>query len=249
MQTNNTHQKIIHPKSCPRSFGEGVGGEASAFIFDLNGTMINDMQYHADAWSGILNDDLRAGLTRDEVEAQMYGKNDELLVRVFGDNHFSKEKMKELSFEKERRYQQAYLPKLELIKGLQQFLEKTQQLEIPMAIGSAAIPFNIDFVLDNLHIRHFFKAIVSADDVTISKPHPETFTKCAQLLNVLPGQCIVFEDAPKGVEAAQNAGMKTVVLTTMHAREEFGMYNSIIAFMEDYSSVNPEDFLVRNIIF
>ena len=55
-----------------------------AFIFDLNGTMIDDMEFHTIAWTTILNDDLRAGLTRDEVRRQMYGKNEELLDRVFG---------------------------------------------------------------------------------------------------------------------------------------------------------------------
>ncbi len=214
-----------------------------AFIFDLNGTMIDDMQYHAEAWYSILNDDLKAGLSWDEVKTEMYGKNDELLIRVFGNNHFSREKMHELSIEKERRYQKAYLPKLQLITGLQQFLEKAEHLKVPMAIGSAAIPFNIDFVLDNLNIRHFFQAIVSAEDVTTSKPDPETFIKCAQLLNVSAERCIVFEDAPKGVEAAQKAGMKTVVLTTMHAEKEFVNYKNVMAFVPDYLSVTPESFL------
>ncbi len=214
-----------------------------AFIFDLNGTMIDDMQYHAEAWYDILNNDLKAGLTWDEVKDEMYGKNDELLVRVFGDNHFSPNRMKELSVEKERRYQAAYTPKLKLINGLQKFLEMAQERKIPMAIGSAAVPFNIDFVLDNLNIRHFFQALVSADDVLISKPDPETFIKCAMILNVAPEECIVFEDAPKGVEAAQNAGMKTVVLTTMHGKEEFEMYNNVIEFIEDYTRVSPVYFL------
>ena len=214
-----------------------------AFIFDLNGTMIDDMAYHARAWYNILNDDLKAGLTWDEVKAQMYGKNDELLIRIFGDNHFSNEKIKELSIEKERRYQQAYLPNLALLNGLQQFLEKTKEAGILMAVGSAAIPFNIDFVLDNLNIRHYFKAIVSADDVVTSKPDPQTFLDCAALLNVAPADCLVFEDAPKGVEAAMNAGMPCVVLTTMHAKNEFKKYNNVIAFIEDYSEVSPQDFL------
>ncbi|MGN6531719.1 MAG: HAD family hydrolase [Ginsengibacter sp.] len=213
-----------------------------AFIFDLNGTMIDDMHYHAKAWYDILNNDLKAGLSWDEVKAQMYGKNSELLHRIFGKNHFSEEQMKELSLEKERRYQQEFLPKLSLIHGLQRFLEKSKQQNIPMAIGSAAIPFNIDFVLDNLKIRDFFKAIVSADDVTESKPNPETFIKCAQILNVEPSACIVFEDAPKGVEAALNAGMESVVLTTMHSEEEFSAYNNIISFIKDYSTVNPDEF-------
>ena len=219
--------------------------EKKAFIFDLNGTMIDDMSYHVQAWYDILNNDLKAGLTWDDVKIQMYGKNDEVLARIFGENFLQPEELKELSFEKERRYQKAYLPNLQLIKGLQTFLEKAEQKGIVMAIGSAAIPFNIDFVLDNLQLRHFFKAIVSADDVATSKPDPETFIKCAQLLNVAPEDCIVFEDAPKGVESAQNAGMQTVVLTTMHSKDEFAGYKNVIAFIEDYESVSPIDFLYK----
>ncbi len=211
-----------------------------AFIFDINGTMIDDMQYHAEAWYDILNDDLKAGLSWDEVKTEMYGKNDELLKRVFGNDRFSQEKLNELSIEKEKRYQKAYLPKLQLIKGLQQFLEKARELQIPMAVGTAAIPFNVNFVLDGLSIRPFFKAIVSADDVATSKPDPETFIKCAQLLDVAPRDCIVFEDAPKGVEAAQNAGMKSVVLTTMHDKNEFKSYKNILMFIENYKSVKAD---------
>jgi beta-phosphoglucomutase family hydrolase len=214
-----------------------------AFLFDLNGTMIDDMEYHAKAWSDILNNDLNAGLTYDEVKAQMYGKNDELLVRVFGENHFKPERMQELSIEKERRYQKAYLPELKLIDGLEDFLKEAKQQGIKLAIGSAAIPFNIDFVLNNLNIRNYFSAIVSADDVAISKPDPETYLKCAEELGVDPAHCIVFEDAPKGVEAAANAGMNTVVITTMHGMEEFDQYENIVAFIDDFSNSSPSDFM------
>ena len=219
--------------------------EGVAFIFDLNGTMIDDMEYHTRAWYDILNNDLNAGLSVDEVRSHMYGKNEELLDRIFGPGRFSAERKKELSFEKERRYQEAYRPNLSLIKGLKPFLEETKSAGIPMAVGSAAIPYNIDFVLDGLHLRHFFKAIVSAADVATSKPDPETFVKCATLLNVVPSNCLVFEDAPKGVEAAQNAGMNCVVITTMHSKEEFKNYNNIILFIEHYAMLHPAD-LIKN---
>lgn len=207
------------------------------FIFDLNGTMINDMEYHADAWFDILNNDLNAGLNRDEVKREMYGKNGELLDRIFGENHFSADKKNELSVAKEKRYQAAFLPHLSLIKGLPEFLEKAYEAGIPMAIGTAAIPMNIDFVVDKLHLRHFFKAIISADNVVKSKPDPETFIRCAQLLDVSPENCIVFEDAPKGVEAAKNAGMSCAVITTMHEKDEFRDYDNIISFIDDYTSL------------
>ena len=214
-----------------------------AFLFDLNGTMIDDMQFHLKAWYNILNNDLGANLSWEETKNHMYGKNSELLIRVFGKDRFTQEETDRLSLEKEKRYQQEYKPHLQLIPGLHQFLEKAHAMNIPMAIGSAATMFNVDFAVDNLNIRHYFKAIVSADHVHTSKPHPETFLKAAELVGIDPGNCLVFEDAPKGVEAAQNAGMPSVVLTTMHEKEEFAAYNNIIQYIRDYTQLSPADLL------
>jgi beta-phosphoglucomutase len=206
-----------------------------SFIFDLNGTMINDMEFHIRAWTEILNTDLHAGLNAEQVKSNMYGKNSELFDRVFGNEKFSHDEMEYWSLEKERRYQKAYLPHLQLIAGLNEFLKKAFQKNIPMAIGSAAIPFNIDFILDRLNIRKYFSAVVSANDVTTSKPDPETFLKAARLINREPSDCLVFEDAPKGVEAAHRAGIPCVVLTTMHKRHEFPITEHVLAFIEDYN--------------
>jgi len=206
-----------------------------AFIFDLNGTMINDMPYHTKAWQTLLNDQLGGSFTWDEVKQQMYGKNPEVLVRMFGPDKFTLEEMNKLSYEKEEKYQQEFLPHLALLPGLLEFLEAAYQQGIPMAIGSAAIPFNIDFVLDNLNIRHYFKAIVSADDVMLSKPHPETFLKAAALLNTNPTDCTVFEDVPKGAEAAANAGMNAVVITTTHEPHEFEKLSNVLHFAADFT--------------
>jgi beta-phosphoglucomutase len=205
------------------------------FIFDLNGTMINDMPYHTKAWQYLLNNDLGGNFTWEQVKEQMYGKNPEVLVRMFGQDRFTMDEMTSLSLQKEKRYQQEYLEHLELVPGLHDFLESAHQKGIPMAIGSAAIPFNIDFVLDNLNIRHYFSVIVSADDVVLSKPHPETFLKAAQLLNVPAANCVVFEDVPKGAEAAANAGMKAVVITTTHQPDEFKHLPNIIHFAADFN--------------
>jgi beta-phosphoglucomutase len=219
-------------------------GRMKAFIFDLNGTMIDDMSYHTSAWKDILNNDLGGNFSYEQVKQNMYGKNSEVLVRMFGENHFSDEQMSALSIEKERRYQSAFLPKLQLLPGLSEFLETAYLKNIPMAIASAAIPFNIDFVLDNLDIRKYFSAVVSADDVEISKPHPETFLKAAELLGVPPTECVVFEDAPKGAEAAANAQMQCVVLTTTHQTEEFSYLSNILNFSSDYTSHYLKDLLV-----
>ncbi|MBC6992519.1 HAD family hydrolase [Hymenobacter sp. BT491] len=206
-----------------------------AFIFDLNGTMIHDMDYHTRAWQHVLNHDLGGNFTWEEVKPEMYGKNQEVLVRIFGAGRFTEEEMHRVSVEKEKRYQQEFLPHLQLLPGLQDFLQRAHQQNIPLAIGSAAIPFNIDFVLNNLNIRQYFSAVVSADDVTLSKPHPETFLKAAEQLRVAPTDCIVFEDVPKGAEAARNAGMKAIVLTTTHEAHEFVSLDNVLHFAPDFT--------------
>ena len=206
-----------------------------AFIFDLNGTMINDMEYHTRAWSQLLNDELGGNFTWDEVKRQMYGKNPEVLIRMFGPDKFTMDEMVNLSLEKEKRYQQEYFNKLALLPGLPQFLETAYKKGIPMAIGSAAIPFNIDFVLDNLKIRHYFKAIVSADNVILSKPNSETYDKVAALLGIESQHCLVFEDVPKGAEAAMNSGMDCVILTTTHHPEEFEGMPNVLKTAADFT--------------
>ena len=203
-----------------------------AFLFDLNGTMIDDMQYHVKAWHRIFNE-LGANISMERMKAESYGKNHEVIERVMP-GRFSEEEKTEMSFAKERQYQKEYKPHLKLIDGLDLFLEKAYQQNIKMAIGSAAIMFNIDFVLDGLDLRKYFSVIVSADDVKKSKPDPETYLKCAEALKVSPDECIVFEDAPKGVESAQNAGMRSVVLTILHEQHEFDQYKNIVAFGKDY---------------
>jgi beta-phosphoglucomutase len=205
-----------------------------AFLFDLNGTMIDDMPFHLDVWYDVLVNEYGANLSREQVKHQLYGKSQEVLVRVFGPDRFTIKELNHISLDKERRYQELYRPSLDLLPGLFPFLEEAYHRKIKMAIGSAAIPFNIDFVIDNLKIRHYFEAIISADDVVRSKPHPETFLKAARLLNVPASACIVFEDAPKGVETARNAGMKSVVITTTHPKEDFQQYDNVLMYSDNY---------------
>lgn len=165
----------------------------------------------------------------------MYGKNAEVLERVFGAERFTAEEVQQLSLAKEARYQDEFRPHLRLLPGLAEFLAAAHARGIALAIGSAAIPFNIDFVVDGLELRSYFPTIVSADDVTLSKPHPETFLKAAELLGVAPADCLVFEDVPKGVEAAARAGMAAVVLTTTHPATDFTGLANVQHFAPDFT--------------
>jgi HAD superfamily hydrolase (TIGR01509 family) len=210
---------------------------STAFLFDMNGTMINDMHFHEKAWFDVLNQDLNANMTMADVKSHMYGKNEELFERVFGKDRFKPEEAAAYSLKKEKKYQEAFLPHLQLITGLGSFLEKAAAHQIAMAIGTAASPFNVNYVLNHLPIQQYFGAIITADDVSVSKPNPEVFLKCADKLGAAYENCIVFEDSPKGVEAARNAGMKAVVIKTYHSEEEFAHFDNVLMLVDDYTDM------------
>ncbi|MFD3000654.1 HAD family hydrolase [Pontibacter toksunensis] len=217
-----------------------------ALLFDLNGTIIDDMHYHAEAWHHVLTKDLGADLTWDEVKVQMYGKNEEVLARIFGEDHFSDEEVRKLSSDKESYYQEAYKPHLKLIDGLHNFLAEAAAHPVKVAIATAAITGNVDYIVDNLGIRQYFDEFVSADDVENSKPDPETFLKAAEKLQEKPEDCVVFEDSAKGVESARNAGMRCIVITTAHPKEEFEEYENVIGFIQDYNDPLIKNFFQKD---
>ena len=205
-----------------------------AFIFDMNGTMINDMHYHEQAWYDVLVNQLKAPLTVDQVRHQIYGTAAEMFDRVFGSGEFSAAQVQEITLRKESKYREEFLPHLKLITGLDDFLIQTKNKHIPLAIGTAAPILNINFVLDNLNLRSFFPVVIGPDDVKKSKPDPEVFLKAASQLGIAPEHCIVFEDAPKGIEAAARAGMKAIAVTSYHTKEELENKN-VLFFIEDYT--------------
>jgi beta-phosphoglucomutase len=206
----------------------------SGFIFDMNGTMIDDMSYHEMAWYDVIVNELKAPLTREELKRELYGKHDEMFHRIFGKAKYSAKEIDSIMLRKEERYRSEFLPHLKLIEGLDSLLPKIQERGISLSIGTAAPLGNINFVLDNLHLRNYFPVVVGPDDVTTSKPDPEVFLKAARLMNLSPEQCLVFEDAPKGIEAAKRAGMKAVAVTSFHPAQELENEN-VVAYIKDYT--------------
>jgi beta-phosphoglucomutase len=205
-----------------------------AFIFDMNGTMIDDMHYHEQAWYDVLVNQLKAPLTLEQVRHQIYGTSAEMFARVFGANAFAPEEIEAITKQKEKRYRKEFLPHLKLIDGLDSFLAQLKASNIPLAIGTAAPVLNIDFVLDNLNLRSYFPVVIGPHDVARSKPDPEVFLKAAGQLGIAPEYCIVFEDAPKGIEAAARAGMKAIGITSYHTTEELKNEN-VLFTISDYN--------------
>lgn len=207
--------------------------QRKGFIFDMNGTIIDDMPWHIKIWNQMMNE-LGAGHTLEQTKEQLYGKNGEILERIFP-GKFSDAEKDALEMEKEKLYQQLYRSEMKCIKGFDKFLAEAAAKNITIGLGTAAIKFNVDFILDGLNIRKYFSSVVTANNVSISKPHPETFLKCAAEMNVQAANCLVFEDSPKGVETALNAGMSCVALTTMHNEAEFAHFSNVVIIVKDYN--------------
>ena len=200
----------------------------------MNGTMVDDMLYHENAWYEVIVNQLKAPITREEMKHQCYGKQVEMFHRIFGTTKYSHEEIKVIGDRKEATYRVEFLPHLKLIDGLDQFLERLAARKYLLAIGTAAPIENIDFVLDTLDIRKYFSTVVGPDDVSKSKPDPEVFLKAAERIKVDPKDCLVFEDVPKGIEAARHAGMDAIGITSYHTRDEL-MNSNVIGIINDYN--------------
>lgn len=209
-----------------------------AFIFDMDGTIIDNMRFHIQAWQEFLSN-LGVELTQKEIQDKNMGTIEEVMRRFCGED-LSNDEVVELGNQKELIYRNLYRPHLKPISGLNDFLNQAQQLNILMAIATSAGKPNIDFTLDGLEIRSYFAATVGGDDVEQGKPHPETFLTAARKLDVSPEECLIFEDSLSGIEAAQNTRMKAIAIATTLPTQVFEKKSVVQQVIQDYRSLNLE---------
>jgi len=205
----------------------------NALIFDMDGTLIDNMVFHERAWMLFL-EQKGIQMSKEEFEAKHYGTIDEVVPRIFGPG-LSAEEIRQLGAEKEALYREIYQPHIREIEGLSHFLEHLRKQNYPLALATMGDRNNVRFTLDNLGIRSFFDAIISGEDVKEGKPEPEIFFIAASRLEADPLHCLVFEDSRSGVEAAHRAGMQTVALATTHSKsdwKEYELYDVIDHYLE-----------------
>lgn len=214
-----------------------------AFIFDMDGTLVDNMRFHTEAWGKMLAEN-NIEMNAHDFLVKTAGKtNREILPAVFGE--ISDEKIEELGERKESLYRETFLEHRQAVDGAVEFLENAQRLKIKMAVATAAPNGNVEFILDGLDLRKYFHAVVTAADVKEGKPNPEIFLKSAEKLNVAPNNCIVFEDAIGGFEAAHRAGMKSIGITTVNPAEEILKLNSVVEAHADFTSLNPQELIEK----
>ena len=221
--------------------------EKRAFIFDMDGTLVDNMRFHTEAWGKMLAEN-GVEMNAHDFLVKTAGKtNREILPGVFG--AISDERIEELGTRKETLYQELFLPHREALKGAVEFLEEAQALGVKMAVATAAPVVNMEFILDGLDLRKFFDAITTAADITNGKPDPEIFLKSAEKLGVEPRHCLVFEDAVGGFEAAHAAGMQSVGIATVNSVEEILQLDSVVEAHTDFSGLRAQYLIEKYVPF
>jgi len=208
------------------------------FIFDIDGTIIDSMKVHLKAWQKTLENH-GLNLSLKEVGEKAYGINPEIIKRTLGD-HLSEGEIEKIANEKETLFRSSFNPEEDVVKGFIHFADELKKWNLPMVVGSAAPPENIDYFMDRLGIRHYFKGIVSEDHVQKGKPAPEVFIKAAKLINLPPEDCVVFEDSPSGAEASAKAGSYTIAVLTTKSESDFKEVPNVIDFIKDYTDLLEE---------
>ncbi len=183
----------------------------SACIFDLDGVIVDTAKYHFKAWRRLANE-LGFDFTEKENEKlKGVGRIDSLkLILKWGGVKMDEASMQTLAAKKNEWYVEdvGKMTSDEIMIGVVDFLDELQAKKIKIGLGSAsknAVP-----ILTQLEIKHYFEVIMDGTNVTKGKPDPEVFLKGAERLKIDPSNCIVFEDASKGVDAALKGGMYAV---------------------------------------
>ena len=224
-----------------------------ALLFDLDGTLIDSMPHHQSAWDAWY---ARRGLPMNSGEffATTAGRsNAEILGDLFpshsADEHVS------MADEKEAIYREFAAPSLALIAGARAFVEQARANGLRLAVCTASTLPNMALAFERHGIDGWVEHVVSPADVSSGpgpsvflrgKPHPDIFLEAARRLGIAPIDCIVFEDAPLGIEAARRAGMKAVALATTLPAAAFAEFDNLIAIASDFTTLALADLMKQH---
>jgi beta-phosphoglucomutase len=210
-----------------------------AFIFDLDGVIVDTAKYHFKSWK-IIAEKFGFELSKTQNQVLKGVSREESLDRILSWGGISIDRFEKKKYlEKKNELYKEFinnLSQMDILPGVNKLIDFAEIKNIPIALGSASK--NANQILDKLEIKKKFKVIIDGNLTTKSKPHPEVFLKGAQILGVNPKEVIVFEDSIAGVEAANKAKMISVAICASekieNARFNFNSLNDIpLQFFEN----------------
>ena len=213
----------------------------SAFIFDMDGTMIDSMPYHSKSWVEFCR---RHGvkIDVDDLMRRTTGRTGAECMRELFQRDVPAIEALTLIHEKESIYRELFAPVFKEVAGFNAFASKAAAMGLKIGVGTAGDRHNIAFAMAHLKMQAVPLAIVGGDEGFAGKPEPAIFLETARRMNMDSSRCIVFEDAPFGIEAARRAGMRAVAICTSHSAAELSGPH-VLACVRDYNEVLNSTFL------
>ncbi len=221
-----------------------VKGQTFAVIFDMDGVIVDNMEYHKKAWDIFLKK--YAPDVELEEFSRHFGKVNKDLLRIVFKREVSARDVVRFGEEKEAIYREIYADHIVPTAGLVDFLDTLQQKRVKTAVATAAPRINMDFVFEKTGLRQYFDVLIAASEVARGKPDPEIYLKAAEKLSCPPKHCLVFEDSMPGIQAAQNAGMKVIALATSHPVQRLQSAEWVVKDFTEISFYSVRDYLLSN---
>ena len=185
----------------------------AGYIFDCDGTLADTMPLHYRAWKRLLEEN--GGAFPEALFYQLGGKTTESIIELLNERDGLKIDVRAGAERKE----EYYLELIAEVQAIEPVLLIARQMHgrVPMAVASGGYRKYVERTLSAIGVKELFDVLVCAEDYARGKPHPDPFLEAARRLNVPPGDCVVFEDSPAGVEAARAAGMACVFVPSAPA--------------------------------
>ena len=181
-------------------------------IFDMDGTIVDSLPYHYEAWKIFFNENKVENFSEKLNEYKGGGTLD-LMRTVYG-NQYSKKELKKMSEDKEKIFRKIYKGEIKQILGFKKFLDELKSKDIMVGLASNAIRKNVSMIINELEIYDYFDSIICGDEVNNGKPNPEMFNETIDRFNINKDECLIFEDSLEGVLAAKNSGVKVIGITS-----------------------------------
>ncbi|HTU64059.1 MAG TPA: HAD family phosphatase [Polyangiales bacterium] len=205
-----------------------------AVLFDLDGTLVDNMPFHIAAWLET-GRALDCELTREQILSFAGRKNEEILPIILG-RPLDPEELARFADQKEARYRELYTGHIQLHAGADKLLHELAARGVACAIASAAPRDNRKLVLEATQLTARMGAVVGAEEVKNGKPAPDLFLEAARRLGANPANTLVFEDAVAGVQAGLAAGMRVCGITTSEPAEKL-LAAGALAAIPDFHAV------------
>jgi beta-phosphoglucomutase len=207
-------------------------------IFDLDGVLVDTRDCHRQSWKDLCQ--ANAGWKYDDTFfLETFGCQNFEIIPQWAGQPMTPEQCVPHSASKEKRYRELMGSGLELLEGVENLLKALKDQGFGLAIGTSTPKDNLDFMLKHTPAGNYFDAYIAAEDVTNSKPAPDTFLAAAQKLDLKPHQCVVIEDAAVGIQAAKAGKMPVIAVTNTRERKYLNQADRIV---DSLAELAPQDF-------